>query len=59
MTKKTKIMTTATLNEFILDGTEIKITNYHTFLGSIITGVGYDNKEIEEDFQLEEWQSQN
>jgi hypothetical protein len=39
-------MTTGTLNEFILDGTEIKITNYHTFLGSIITRDGYDNKEI-------------
>ena len=27
--KKTKIMTTGTLNEFILDGTEIEITSYH------------------------------
>jgi hypothetical protein len=44
--KKTKIMTTGTLNEFILDGTEIEVTSYHTFLGSIITGGGYDNKEI-------------
>jgi hypothetical protein len=39
-------MTTGTLNEFILDRTEIKITSYHTFLGSIITRDGYDNKEI-------------
>jgi hypothetical protein len=38
-------MTTVTLNEFILDGTEIEITSYHTFLGSIITRDGYDNKE--------------
>jgi len=44
--KKTKIMTTGTLNEFILDGTEIEITSYHTFRGSIITRDGYDNKEI-------------
>jgi hypothetical protein len=29
-----------------LDGTEIEITCYHTFLGSIITRDGYDNKEI-------------
>jgi len=46
--KKTKIMTTGTLNEFILDGTEIEITSYHTFLGSIITRDGYDNKEIKD-----------
>jgi hypothetical protein len=39
-------MITGTLNEFILDGTEIEITSYHTFLGSIITRDGYDNKEI-------------
>jgi hypothetical protein len=38
--KKTKIMTTGTLNEIILVGTEIKITRYHTFLGSIITRDG-------------------
>jgi hypothetical protein len=29
-----------------LDETEIEITSYHTFLGSIITKDGYDNKEI-------------
>jgi hypothetical protein len=39
-------MTTGTLNEFILDGIEIEITSYHTFLGSIITRDGYDHKEI-------------
>jgi hypothetical protein len=44
--KKTKIMTRGTLNEFILDGTDIEITRYHTFLGSIITGGEYDHKEI-------------
>ena len=44
--KKTKIMTTGTLNEFILDGTEIEITSYHTFLGSMITRDGYNHKEI-------------
>ena len=43
--KKTKIITTGTLNEFILDGTEIEITSYHTSLGSIITRDGYDNKD--------------
>jgi hypothetical protein len=26
--------------------TEIELTSYHTFLGSIITGDGYDHKEI-------------
>ena len=51
-------MTTGTLNEFILDRTEIKITSYDTFLGSIITRDGYDTitKKSIEDFQLEEWQ---
>jgi hypothetical protein len=44
--KKSKIMTTGTLNEFILDRIGIEITSYHTFLGSIITIDGYDNKEI-------------
>jgi hypothetical protein len=39
-------MITGTLNEFILDRTEIEITSYHTFLGSTITRDGYDNKEI-------------
>jgi hypothetical protein len=43
--KKTKIMTTGTQNEFILDETEIEIRSYHTFLGSIITRDGYGNKE--------------
>jgi hypothetical protein len=44
--KKTKIMTTETLNEFILDGTEIEIINCYTFLGTIITRDAYDHKEI-------------
>jgi hypothetical protein len=44
--KKTKIMTTGTGNEFILDGTEIEITSYHTFLGSTITRDRDDNKDI-------------
>jgi hypothetical protein len=44
--KKTKIMTTGTLNEFILDGTEMEIINCYTFLGSMITRDGYDYKEI-------------
>jgi hypothetical protein len=35
--KKTKIMTTGTLNVFILDKTEIGIINCYTFLGTIIT----------------------
>jgi len=43
--KKTKIMTTGTLNEFILDGTEMEI-NCYTFLVSIITRDGYYYKEI-------------
>jgi hypothetical protein len=53
--KKTKIMTTGTLNKFILDGTEIEIVNSYTFLGTIITKDGYDQKEIQiEDFQWED-----
>jgi hypothetical protein len=44
--RKAKIMTTGTLNEFILDGTEMEIINCYTFLGSIITRDGYDYKEI-------------
>jgi hypothetical protein len=44
--KKTKIMTTGTLNKFILDGTEIEIVNGYTFLGTIITRDSYDHKEI-------------
>jgi hypothetical protein len=44
--KKTKIMTTGTLKEFILEGTEMEITNCYAFLGSIITRDGYDYKEI-------------
>jgi hypothetical protein len=44
--KKTKIMTTGTLNNFILDGTEIEIINCYTFLGTIITSDGNMHKEI-------------
>jgi len=44
--KKTKIMTTGTLKEFILEGIEMEITNCYTFLGSTITRDGYDYKEI-------------
>ena len=39
--KKTKIMTTGTLKDFILEGTEMEITNCYTFLGSIVTRDGY------------------
>jgi hypothetical protein len=39
-------MTTGTLKEFILEGTEMEIINYYTLLGSIITRNGYDHKEI-------------
>jgi hypothetical protein len=44
--KKTKIMTTGTLYEFILDRTEMEIINCYTFLVSIITRHGYDYKDI-------------
>jgi hypothetical protein len=44
--RKTKIMTTGTLNKFILDGTEIEIVNSYTFLGTIIARDDYDHKEI-------------
>jgi hypothetical protein len=43
---KTKILTTGTLNEFILDGKKIEITNCYTFLGTVITRDGYDHKDI-------------
>jgi hypothetical protein len=39
-------MTTGTLNEFILDGTEMEIMNRYTFLGSIITRDWYDYKDV-------------
>jgi hypothetical protein len=52
--KKTRIMTTGILNEFILDGTEMEIINCYTFLGSIITRDGYNYKDISKDSQLEE-----
>jgi hypothetical protein len=38
--KQTKIMTTGTLNELILNGTEIDIMNCYTFLNTIITRDG-------------------
>jgi hypothetical protein len=44
--KKTKIMTTGPLKEFILEGTEMDIINRYTFLGSVITRDGYVHKEI-------------
>jgi len=44
--KKTKIITTGTLKEFILEGTDTEITKCYTFLGSIVTRDGYDYKEI-------------
>ena len=44
--KKTKIMSTGILNEFILDVTKMEIINCYTVLGSIITRDGYDYKEI-------------
>jgi hypothetical protein len=44
--KKTQIMTTGTLKDFILEGKNMGITNYYKFLGSIITRDGYDYKEI-------------
>jgi hypothetical protein len=44
--QKTKIMTTGTPNEFLLDGTEMEIIDCYTFLGPIITRDGYEYKEI-------------
>ena len=44
--QKTKIMTTGTLNEFILDGTEMEIIDCYTFLGSILTRDGNEYKKI-------------
>jgi hypothetical protein len=44
--KKTKIMTTGTPKEFILEGTKMEITNCFTFLSSVITKDGYDYKKI-------------
>jgi hypothetical protein len=44
--KKTKIMTTGLVKEFIVEGTEMEIINSYNFLGSIITRDGYEHKEI-------------
>jgi hypothetical protein len=44
--QKTKIMTTGTLNEFILNRTEMEIIDFYTFLASIITRDGNEYKEI-------------
>jgi hypothetical protein len=44
--KKTQIMTSGTLKEFILEGTKMEITKCYTFLGPTITKDGYDYKEI-------------
>jgi hypothetical protein len=44
--KKTKIMTTGNLNNFILDGTEIEIIDSYTFYGTMITRDGSMSKEI-------------
>ena len=44
--KKTKIMTTGPLKEFIVEGTEMEIINSYTFLGSIITRDGYKHKDF-------------
>jgi hypothetical protein len=38
-------MTTGTLIEIILDGTELEITSCHIFLSSIITSDGYDYRD--------------
>jgi hypothetical protein len=43
--KKTQIMTTETLKEFVIEGTVMEI-NCYTFLGFTITRDGYDYKEI-------------
>jgi len=50
--KKTKIMATGILKEFILDGTEMELINCYAFLGSIITRDGYDYKEINKRFSI-------
>ena len=44
--KKTKIMTTGPVKEFILEGTEMAIINSYTFLRCVITRDGYKHKEI-------------
>jgi hypothetical protein len=43
--KKTKIITTIPLQEFILEGTEMEIINSYTFLDSIITRDVYEHNE--------------
>ena len=45
-------MTTGTLKEFILEGTDMEITNCYTFLGSIVTKDGYGCKEINSRLQI-------
>jgi hypothetical protein len=44
--KKTKIMSTGPLKEFIVEGIEMAIIKSYNFLGSIITRDGYEHKEI-------------
>jgi hypothetical protein len=44
--KKTKIMTTGTIKEFIIEGRGVQITNCYMFLGSVITREGHEYKEI-------------
>jgi len=43
---KTQILTTGTLQEVIVEGTKMEITNCYTFLGSKHTRDGYDYKEL-------------
>ena len=50
--QKTKLMTTGTLNEFILDGTEMEIIDCYTFLGFIVTRDGYKYIEINRRFSI-------
>jgi hypothetical protein len=44
--KKTKIMSTGPLKEFVVEGIEMEIINSYNFLGSVITRDGYEHKEI-------------
>jgi hypothetical protein len=57
--KMTKIILTGPLKEFIVEGTEMEIINYYTFLGSIITRDSYEHKKLTEELRWEDRQRQN
>jgi hypothetical protein len=54
--KKTKIMTTGPLKEFIVEGTEMKMINSYTFLDYNYQRWLRAQRKLTEDVRLEEWE---